>query len=431
MEFAFRIGCSAASLFRRGPLLVGRDGRDSSPMLTEAIAAGVMSQGVDVVDAKMITTPGLQFLVRGTSAAGGIMVTASHNPSEYNGFKMVDSDGIEIPREKEERIEMKMHSQHCEPLRAPGTRSKPDGLLGIYLDSLEHHVERFEGMFHDLRVVVDVGNGVSALTTPAVLRKLGCEVVVVNDNIDGGFPGRPSEPRPETLSTLSRMVKDEGADLGVAHDGDGDRALFADEGGNVHWGDRTFALIEDEVLRDHRGGRVVTPLNSSLAVAEIARKRGGRLTLTKVGSIFVSREMVKTGAVLGGEENGGIFYAPHQPVRDGTMAALLVAKALVRNRVPLSKLLARLPSFFMAKEKFPCRNSEEAGRAVALLKKRLGGRVSSELDGVRVDVRGRGWVLVRPSGTEPLIRMYAEGKTEADLSSILEEFRPMVQQSLE
>ena len=150
------------------------------------------------------------------------------------------------------------------------------------------------------------------------------------------------------------------------------------------------------------------------------------MILTKVGSIFVSRRMVETGAILGGEENGGIFYAPHHPVRDGTMAALLVVRAVVRNRMPLSKLLGRLPSFVMAKEKFPCRDDVQRKRAMVRLKNRLGNRVSSELDGVRVEVRGKGWALVRPSGTEPLIRMYAEGRTEEALSAILGEFRPMV-----
>lgn len=430
VESTFKLGCSVALLFRRGRVFVGRDGRDSSPMLSESMLAGLLSQGVDVVDAGVITTPALQFLVKTMSAAGGVMVTASHNPPEYNGFKVIDFDGIEIPREKEEKVERLLHDDRWKTGRETGSRLKPEGLLETYLDRLKDQFGRETKTFGGLRVVVDSGNGVSALTTPRILSLLGCDVVTVNDNIDGRFPGRPSEPRPETLSMLSGLVREERADIGIAHDGDGDRALFADESGKVHWGDRTFALVEDEVLRESKGGKVVTPLNSSMAVAEIARRRGGRLILTKVGSIYVSRKMVEIGAVLGGEENGGIFYAPHHPVRDGTVAALLVLKAMVKNKMPLSKLLGRLPSFFMAKEKFPCRDDAQKKRAMARLKTMLAKRVTSKLDGVRVDLKDKGWVLVRPSGTEPLIRLYAEGRTEQHLSDIVNEFRPMVLQSL-
>jgi phosphomannomutase/phosphoglucomutase len=430
VDFAFRLGCSASALFRTGGILVGRDGRDSSRMLEEGLAAGILSQGRNVVSAGLIPTPALQFLVKDTAAEGGIVITASHNPPEYNGFKVVDSDGVEVPRAKEERIERMMDARQWRFSKKTGKRFSPEGLLETYLRSLKHHSGATGRPFRGLKVVVDCGNGVAGLTTPRVLAELGCEVVTMNDNIDGSFAGRPSEPRPENLGGLSRTVLEEGADLGVAHDGDGDRALFVDETGTVHWGDRTFALVEDEVLRENRGGRVVTPVNSSMAVREIAAKRGGKLVLTKVGSIFVSRTMLATGAVLGGEENGGIFYAPHHPVRDGTMAALLVLKAMARNRIKLSRLLGRLPRFFMAKEKFECREDARKKRAIALLRAKLGRRVTSTLDGVRVDVKGRGWVLVRASGTEPLVRLYAEGRTEKELSGILKEFRPMVREAV-
>ncbi len=359
------------------------------------------------------------------------MVTASHNPPEYNGFKVVDYDGIEITREKEEKVEALVKRDSWKASRFSGSRRLPRELLQLYLARLEGQVERERGKLRGMKVVVDTGNGVSSLTTPVLLKRLGCEVLTVNDNIDGGFPGRSSEPGPETLGTLSRMVRESKAELGVAHDGDGDRAIFTDETGAVHWGDRSLALVVDEVLRERPGGKVVTPLNSSLALKEIVGKRKGKLILTRVGSIFVSRTMVETGAVLGGEENGGIFYSPHQPVRDGTMATLLVLKALTRSGLPLSRLLDRLPKLVMAKEKFLCRSETAKRRAMTRLKAKLKGRVTSELDGLRVDVKDRGWVLVRPSGTEPLLRLYAEGWTREDLSVLMGEFKPLVLSSLE
>jgi phosphomannomutase/phosphoglucomutase len=386
--------------------------------------AGLLALGNDVDDHGLITTPALEFLVKNTSFSAGVMITASHNPPEYNGFKVVDSDGIEIPRSKEEKMELLIHRDKWWTSYQPGQRVRKEEGMGSYFEKVESHLVARERI-RNLKIVIDTGNGVAALTTPKLLRKLGARVIAVNDVIDGGFPGRNSEPRPESLGALSKMVRAEKADLGIAHDGDGDRAIFVDEKGIVQPGDRTLALIEDELLRDHPRAKVVTPINTSMVVSEIARKRKGKLILTKVGSIEVSRTVVRVGALLGGEENGGIFYAPHHPVRDGTIAAVLVLNAIARTGRSLSKLLNGLPKFCMVKEKIPCNESAKA-HAIKALQARLRGRISNNLDGVRVDLEGRGWFLVRASGTEPLLRLYAEAKTESQVQEILAEFRPLV-----
>jgi phosphomannomutase / phosphoglucomutase len=421
---AFRVGSALGTLFPKQRVLVGRDGRLSSPMLLEGVAAGLLAQGNAVEDHGLITTPALEFMVKNAPHSAGIMITASHNPPEYNGFKVVDSDGIEIPRSKEEKMERLIHRDRWRASRQPGRRITMEGQIGSYLEKLESQVLAGDGI-GNLKVVIDTGNGVAALTTPRLLRRLGARVIGVNDVIDGEFPGRNSEPRPENLGALSKIVGEEDADLGIAHDGDGDRAIFVDETGIVQPGDRTLALVEDELLRNHPGAKIVTPINTSMAVSEIARKRGGKLILTKVGSIEVSRTVVRESALLGGEENGGIFYAPHHPVRDGTMATVLVLNAIVRNRKPLSKLLDELPKFHMVKEKIPCKD-EKKSHAINTLKAGLRGRISSTLDGIRVDIEGKGWVLVRASGTEPLLRLYAEARTEGELQELLGEFRPLV-----
>ncbi len=275
-------------------------------MLAEGAVAGILAQGNSVEDCGVITTPGLQFLAK-ISTAPGLVITASHNPPEYNGFKVVDSDGIEIPREKEELIESLVTKESWNAGRIPGQREQRALPLEPYLSSVKGYVRK-EKLANQLKVVVDTGNGVSSLTTPVLLRRIGCRVVTINDNIDGRFPGRSSEPRPENLGPLSILVQQEKAAFGVAHDGDGDRAVFVDETGAVHSGDKSFTLIEDEILRKNGRGKVVTPVNSSLSVTEVARKRKGRVILTKVGSIHVARTMVREKAMLGGEENGGIFY---------------------------------------------------------------------------------------------------------------------------
>src|SRR5947209_1072406 len=427
-DLAFGVGSALGTLFPKGRVLIGRDGRLSSPMLLEGVAAGLLARGNDVEDRGLITTPALEFMVKNTGSSAGVMITASHNPPEYNGFKVVDSDGIEIPRAKEEKMELLIHRDRWRASYQPGRRIINEGRIESYFDGLEGQV-LVRDAIQSMKIVIDTGNGVAALTTPTLLRRLGARVIGINDVIDGEFPGRNSEPRPENLGALSNIVREEKADLGIAHDGDGDRAIFVDETGIVQPGDRTLALVEDELLRNHPGAKIVTPINTSMVVSEIAKKRKGKLILTKVGSIEVSRTIVRVGALLGGEENGGIFYAPHHPVRDGTMAAVLVVNAVIRNGRGLSKLLDRLPKFHMVKEKIPC-NEEAKDRAIHTLRTKLKGRISSTLDGIRVDIEGRGWVLVRASGTEPLLRLYAEAKREGQLQEILDEFRPLVLKTL-
>jgi phosphomannomutase / phosphoglucomutase len=421
---AFRVGSALGTLFPQQKVLLGRDGRLSSPMLLEGVTAGLLARGNEVEDHGLITTPALEFMVKNSSSSAGVMITASHNPPEYNGFKVVDTDGIEIPRSKEEKMELLIHRDIWQESFQPGQRIVREGQIESYLERVESQVLTKKGI-GNLKIIVDTGNGVAALTTPKLLRKLGARVISVNDVIDGEFPGRNSEPRPENLGALSKIVREEKADLGIAHDGDGDRAIFVDETGVVQPGDRTLALVEDELLRSHPGAKIVTPINTSMAVSEIAKKRKGKLILTRVGSIEVSRTVVKVGALLGGEENGGIFYAPHHPVRDGTMAAVLVVNALITNGGPLSKIFDRLPMFHMVKEKIPCKEGAKS-RSIKILTRKLRGRISSTLDGIRVDIEGCGWVLVRASGTEPLIRLYAEARTEKELQEILDEFRPLV-----
>ncbi|HVH14303.1 MAG TPA: phosphoglucosamine mutase, partial [Candidatus Angelobacter sp.] len=398
-----------------------------SQMLAEGAVAGILAQGSSVEDCGTITTPGLQFLAKITLSPG-LVVTASHNPPEYNGFKVVDSDGIEIPREKEEKIEWSVVKDSWKVNKTPGQLEQRTLPLEPYLASVRTYVRK-ERLANPLKVVVDTGNGVSSLTTPVLLRSVGCRVVTINDNIDGRFPGRTSEPRPGNLGPLSELVRFEKAAFGVAHDGDGDRAVFVDETGAVHSGDNSLTLIANEILKKNPGGKVVTPVNSSMSVTEVARKRRARVILTKVGSIHVARTMVREKAILGGEENGGIFYAPHQPVRDGTMATVLILNSILENRMPLSKLMARLPRFFMAKEKRKCQD-EKKNDAMRRIRHRLGERVTSTIDGVRVDIKDRGWFLVRPSGTEPLIRIYVEGSSESNLKQLLDEFRPLFDETI-
>ena len=208
-----------------------------------------------------------------------------------------------------------------------------------------------EKHFH---VVVDAANSVGGLTAPPLLRELGCKITTINANIDGTFPGRLPEPRPESLTDLSSTVKAIGADMGVAFDGDADRSIFTDENGTIYWGDKTFAVVIKQFLIKNPGAKIVTPVSSSTLIKDTVQAYKGDLIWTKVGSVTVSQKMKEVNAKLGGEENGGIFYGPHQAVRDGAMTTALLLNIMAETGQKLSKLVAEQPQYFIEKGKIEC-----------------------------------------------------------------------------
>ena len=426
-EFALKVAAAIGTFFEAGKIVVGCDGRTSSPMLKSAVVSGLTSTGCRVYDAGMVPTPALQYAVKAYGMDGGVMITASHNPPEYNGVKVMASDGVELPRELEmevERIFFEDGFRRAE-WSSVGEVLKLPGVLETYAEAVMKHVDRDAISSARPKVVVDAGNGVSALVYPSILGRLGCRVVAINSNVDGRFPGRPPEPRPENLTALSSAVKFEGADLGVAYDGDGDRAIFSDERGVIHWGDRSFALVEKAFLSENPGEVVVTPVSSSKVVEDVASEYGGRVLWTKVGSVTVSRTMLRVGAKLGGEENGGVFYGPHQPVRDGAMTTALILEILAKEGRRLSEMLEELPKYCQLKDKVPC--PEELKQPVLEeLRRRVSGARVETLDGVKVWFDDGSWILARPSGTEPIYRLYAEASTEERVAQIVEEFKQIL-----
>ncbi len=426
-EFALKIAQAIGTFFEASRVAVGCDGRTSSPMLKSAVVSGLTSAGCKVYDAGMVPTPALQYAVKAYGMDGGVMITASHNPPEYNGIKVMASDGVELPRELEVEVERIFFEGRFKPAgwSSVGGVLRLPGVLEAYAEAVLKHVDREAIESAGFKVVLDPGNGVSALVYPSIVGRLGCRVVAINSNVDGRFPGRPPEPRPENLRALSSTVRFEGADLGVAYDGDGDRAIFSDERGVVHWGDRSFALVEKHFLSENPGELVVTPVSSSKVVEDVASEYGGRVVWTRVGSVTVSRTMLKLGAKLGGEENGGVFYGPHQPVRDGAMTTALILEIMAEERRSLSELLNELPRYHQLKDKVPC--PEELKKPVLEeLRRRVSGARVETLDGVKVWFEDGSWILVRPSGTEPIYRLYAEASTEERVSELVEEFKQLV-----
>jgi len=422
-EMAVKIGSAIGTFFDCGELIVGYDARTSGLMLAKAVISGLTATGCDVLFASMAPTPALQYAVKNHKKGGAVIITASHNPPEYNGIKVVWNDGIELSREQEIEVENiffddEMRFAQWDKI---GEVCEFSGIIGEYVEAVKNHVSVAEIAKKHYHVVVDTANSVGGLAIPCLLRELGCRVTTINANIDGTFPGRLPEPRPENLGELASTVKAVGADLGVAFDGDADRSVFVDDEGEVHWGDKTFALVEKHFLMDNPKEKIVTPVSSSTLVKDIADAYGGELVWTKVGSVTVSHTMKRLGAKLGGEENGGIFYGAHLSVRDGAMATALILNIMAKTGAKLSKLLGELPKYFIEKSKIECPEKLKE-KALEKLVQQLGGMNVSTIDGVKIWFEDKSTILVRPSGTEPIYRLYAEAKTRQKATYLVQEY---------
>ena len=431
-EMAIKVGSAIGTFFKRGTLIVGYDARTSGPMLAKAVIAGLNSTGCNVLLAGMSPTPALQLAIKRHKLNGGVIITASHNPPEYNGIKVIWNDGIEISREKEIEIENIYFNEEISfaEWNAIGETRELTGVIDEYIDAVKTHVNVPAIAKKHYHLVVDAANSVGSLTAPRLLRELGCKVTTINANIDGTFPGRPPEPRPENLGNLALTVKAVGADLGVAYDGDADRSIFIDEKGEISTGDQTFALVEKYFLKENPGEKIVTSISSSTIVQDIADEYNGKIVWTKVGSVTVAQTMKKLKAKLGGEENGGIFYGPHQPVRDGAMSTALILEIMAKTSEKLSKLLGELPEYFIEKGKVACEEKLKE-KVLEKLIRQTRGLKTNTLDGIKNWFEDKSAILIRPSGTEHIYRLYAEAKTPKKASQLVNEYSSKLKKIIE
>ena len=431
-EMVIKVGCSIGTFFGRKNLLLGHDARTSGPMFAKAVISGLTATGCNVFFAGMAPTPALQYAVKNHQMDGGVIITASHNPPEYNGIKVIWSDGIETSHEQEVEIENiyfdnKIVFAEWDKL---GTFRELPGINDEYVQAIEKQVNPAKIAERHFHVVVDAANSVGGLTAPPLLRELGCKVTSINANIDGTFPGRLPEPRPESLTDLASTVKAIGADLGVAFDGDADRSIFVDENGVIYWGDKTFAVIIKQFLIKNPGAKIVTPVSSSTLIKDTVEAYKGELIWTKVGSVTVSQKMKELNVKLGGEENGGVFYGPHQAVRDGAMTTALLLNIMAETGEKLSKLVAEQPQYFLEKGKIECPDEKKEVLLQKLFEQVKGENIST-IDGVKIWFSDNSAILIRPSGTEPVFRLYAEAKSQEKALKLVEDYSLRLKKILE
>lgn len=428
LSFVLVLAECIGTYFSDGEVLVGRDGRVSGEALTLAATSGLMSAGRNIAEAGVVPTPALQYATRALGYRGGVMVTASHNPPEYNGIKVVGADGVEIPRLDEQKIEhiYRDHSMHRANWRDVGSARQEPSAIRLYLQGVLSKVDARAIAGRKFSIVVDPGNGAQCLAAPELLDALGCKVITINSILDGRFPARGSEPTPTTLADLSAAVRASGADLGVGYDGDGDRAIFCDETGRIYWGDQTSSLLADYLLDRNPGGTLVTPVSSSQVVEYVASKHRAKVIRTRVGSVDVSRTIIERNGFFGFEENGGCIYPTHLAVRDGGMATALMLECLAARGMTFSRTIANaFPTFYQTKSKVPV-DPEKVRDTMKLVERQAAGTRVEKVDGVKVWTDDRTWVLVRPSGTEPIIRIFVESNEEEKANAALKKFTRII-----
>ena len=406
----------AQFLGNRGEVVVGGDVRLSTERLKKGLISGLVSGGCSVMDVGVVSTPMVFFATSKFRKDAGIMITASHNPPEWNGFKLFSQRGC-IYGEKMAEIKQIARTVNLDRLGQVHAENTGCKIFQDYADFVSGniHVNR------KLRIVADTANGVCGLFVPLLFRRQGCEILTLNEKPDGRFPAHLPEPKESTLGELKKKVVETNADFGVGYDGDGDRAVFVDDKGRVIPGDLALLIFAKDVLERQKGAKVVCELSCSLAVEEYVKAYGGTPIIERVGHTFIMDKMTSENAALGGEKSSHFYFAETNGADDAIFASLRIAEILSRTRENLSAIFDSLPRYpSINGENFACSDKLKF-EVVERLKskfKSLGLRFL-DIDGIKL-LDEMGWVLLRPSNTEPIIRITAEAKTEARLKELYE-----------
>jgi phosphomannomutase len=393
-----------------GTIVVGRDPRTSGEMVKHAVIAGILSSGGRVLDIGVCPVPTVQMQVRRRKANGGIAITASHNPAEWNALKFIGSNGLFLDGGQARELLDIYHQGEYTKVSGEEIRSveEVEGAGDAHIKAIIDALGPLPANKRKLRVVIDSCNGAGSIVGPKLLEALGAEVIAINVTPDGSFP-RPAEPLPENLGDLCEAVKKHGADAGFAQDMDADRLAIVSEQGIPIGEDYTLVLAALYVLGRERGP-VVANLSTTSALEDVAKKFGCPLFLTKIGEVNVTDKMQQQNAVIGGEGNGGVIYPRINFARDSLVGMALVLHLLADSGKTVTQLLDEFPRYTVVKEKIVC-PSEKIPAVLRFLRQEYEKFPLDTRDGVKVTLPG-GWFLVRGSNTEPIVRIVAESQSE-------------------
>ena len=424
LEMALNLGKALGTYLGEGTVLIARDARTTGLMVADALTAGVMSTGVNVVRAGIIPTPTLAFVTMKHEYDAGLMVTASHNPPQYTGVKFWSKSSRGFTGEEEAKLEEIYNSKKFRVAKWDelGEETHLESAVSEHIKDLLERCDADSIRKKTYRIIVDPGNGAACVHTPYLMQRLGCKVVTINGQLDGHFPGRRSEPEEDSLGDLIEMIKRTGADLGIAHDGDADRVVFVTEKGEVIRGDRTIALLAQQVISKSKNKTVVTTVDSSLVLDETVEKAGGTTLRTPVGDIQVAIKVEEEKGVIGGEACGVFIFPDAHLAPEPFLAACKVLELMASSGKSFGDLIETIPSYPLLKAKIECPN-EKKQSVMDALAKALPGKMGDVKEVLTVDGLGitlkQGWVLVRPSGTEPVIRITCEAQSKETVREIL------------
>ena len=415
--YALDIAQAAGDVFAEDAdrVAVGRDSRKTGEMFVHAVASGLASVGCGVDCLGVVPTPSLQAYC-GREGVPGVMVTASHNPPEYNGIKLIGDSGVELTRDALYRVERLLGDGPALTTWADtGSIRTVDGANRSYREELLAAVDRERIEAADLTVALDPGNGAGAVTSPAVFRELGCAVKTINARADGTFPGRDPEPVAANLDDLGRLVRAADADIGIAHDGDADRAIFFDETGSFVEGDTALAALAATDLQS--GNTLVSAVNASQRLVDVVESAGATLELAPIGSTYIItaiRRLQSEGksVTIAGEGNGGVIFPRYRVARDGAYTAARFLELLADADAPASEAVAAYDGYENVRRNLAYESESEREAMLDALERtaRAADADLTTIDGYRLDY-GDAWVLARPSGTEPVVRVYAEARS--------------------
>lgn len=421
-ELALKAAQAIGAYFKGGKILVARDHRLTGEMLRNAVLSGLQGVGCEMMDLGVCTSPTAEFMLKKLKGDGLVIITASHNPPGDNGLKVIDGKGVSISRERGEEIEKLMgKAKHADFDKIRPVEECREAARG-HLDAMLKLLHPGKISKRNPFIILDLGNGTTATIAPRLFKELGCKILTINAHMDGHFPGRPSEPREENIQELIKMVKETKADAGIAWDGDGDRVVFVDEKGNFIVGDKVYALSALLKLRGGKGD-VLTTVATSKAVEDVAAKSGCKTIYTKVGAPYMSEEMAKGKAILGGEEVGGVIWPELSLAKDGIFTAAKIVEAICEK--PLSRWMEEIPTYYNVKTRVKC---DEKGKKAILegIRKhaKQKGYRTIDIDGIRITLDGS-WVIIRASGTEPYIRIFGEAKSRDKAEALVKEYEKL------
>jgi len=424
-DVAYVIGRAYAKLTSGGRILIGRDVRLSSFSLAESIAQGLIDAGSDVYSAGVVPTPVLYLGVVEMGFDGGIQVTASHNPPEWNGFKLVLSNG--------ETISAGAGMEVLKELVYSETARKPAGGIGPIkeIDIVSPYIDKIKNIINlkrRVKVAVDFSNGATCIVGKKLLSDIGCDVISINDRPDGTFPGHLPEPNAETLKELSALVSENGFDFGAGLDGDGDRAVIVDDKGRILDGDLALAVL---VIKSEIRGRVVFDISSSSALEKVIVEKGCEPVVSRVGRAYMLRKVREVKAVIGAEKSNHIYFSELYGFDDGLYAVAKFAELVSKSQEPLSKILDNIPRYYSSPiitvevpEELKSKVMDKIAQLVVEIAEKI-----VDIDGVKAYFKD-GWILIRPSNTMPQIKYTAEARDDSTLKKYLGLADSLIKKSL-